>query len=100
MNIDEIISVKKRIKEQERAILGRYCLTLADLGFLRRIRQMRGVVDDERLKQLQVMYGFYREADATSRMDRDIVRDMAEDALGERAKKAKKERQNALRKLT
>ncbi len=99
MNIDEIISDKKRTKEQERAKLGRHRLTLADLGFLRRIREMRGVVDKERLKQLRIMYGFYSEADATAQTDRDIVRAMAEDALGERAKGARKEHQYALRSL-
>lgn len=99
MNIDEIISDKKRTKEQERAKLGRHRLTLADLGFLRCIRQMRGVVDDERLKQLQIMYGFYREGDATARTDRNIVRAMAEDALRERTKSARKERQDALSSL-
>ena len=96
MKIDEIIKAAKASKEAERTAQGRYRLTLADLGLLRRIRALRRVQEQQRRQWVRSMYNADAKEAPESHRDRETVRTMAEDALQKRAREAQRVRQSAL----
>lgn len=99
MTIDEIIGAAKIAKEKERVVLGRYRLTLADLGILRTIRRLREKEVSARVKFISAIYGEGLNTAEEDALNRRAVRDIASDGVEERMQERQRVHQDALRRL-